>query len=126
MTELEALLPIPAGPDASLPSVMERLAEIPEGEIWLQKQKSARTRRVYRLDVRHFMRTLDVTAQSELRQVDHRAAIASERHMREVEPRLPRAEPSAWRRRLEHVGCTLPASIIRTPVRSAIGEVIAV
>jgi integrase/recombinase XerD len=75
---------------------MERLAEIPEEEIWLQKQKSARTRRAYRLDVRHFMRTLDITAQSELRQVDHRAAIAWERHMREVE----HAAPSTIRRRL--------------------------
>lgn len=30
------------------PSVMARPAEIPEEEIWLAKQKSARTRRAYR------------------------------------------------------------------------------
>jgi hypothetical protein len=42
---------------ANLPSVIEQLADIPEEEIWLAKQKSARTRRAYKLDLRHFMRT---------------------------------------------------------------------
>jgi hypothetical protein len=37
-------------------STLDQLADIPEEEIWLQKQKSARTRRAYRLDVQHFMR----------------------------------------------------------------------
>ena len=37
-------------------STIDQLAAIPEEEIWLAKQKSARTRRAYRLDVRHFMR----------------------------------------------------------------------
>jgi len=87
--------PLAADP-AKLPSVMERLAEIPEEEIWLQKQKSARTRRAYRLDVRHFMAMLDITTSDELRQVDHRAVIAWERAMREVE----HAAPSTIRRRL--------------------------
>jgi hypothetical protein len=32
-------------------STLEQLAQIPEEEIWLQKQKSARTRRAYRQDV---------------------------------------------------------------------------
>ena len=35
---------------------LEALAAIPEEEIWLASQKSARTRRAYRLDVAHFMR----------------------------------------------------------------------
>jgi hypothetical protein len=39
-------------------STIEQLAEIPEETIWLQKQKSVRTRRAYRLDVQHFMKTL--------------------------------------------------------------------
>ena len=39
-------------------STVAQLAEIPEEEIWLAKQKSPRTRRAYRLDVRHFMRAL--------------------------------------------------------------------
>jgi integrase/recombinase XerD len=81
---------------ARLPSIMERLADIPEEDIWLAKQKSARTRRAYRLDVRHFMATIAITETAELRQVDHRAVIAWERHMREVE----NAAPSTIRRRL--------------------------
>jgi hypothetical protein len=39
-------------------STLDQLASIPEEEIWLSKQKSARTRRAYRLDMQHFMRTL--------------------------------------------------------------------
>jgi len=90
-------LPAPLPADrAKPPTVMERLAEIPEEEIWLAKQKSARTRRAYRLDVRHFMATLAITTTDELRQADHRGVIAWERHMREVE----RAAPSTIRRRL--------------------------
>jgi integrase/recombinase XerD len=77
-------------------SVIERLADIPEEEIWLAKQKSARTRRAYRLDVRHFMATINITETHELRQVDHRAVIAWERHMREFE----KAAPSTIRRRM--------------------------
>lgn len=52
------------------------LAAIPDEEIWLAAQKSARTRRAYQLDVRHFMQALGVTTQEQLRQVDHRAVIA--------------------------------------------------
>jgi hypothetical protein len=36
-------------------STLDQVADIPEEEIWLQKQKSARIRRVYQLDVQHFM-----------------------------------------------------------------------
>jgi integrase/recombinase XerD len=87
-------LPIPA--PAQLPSVVAQLADIPEEEIWLAKQKSARTRRAYKLGVQHFMRTLHITSWDELRQVDHRAVIAWERIMREIDG----AEPSTIRRRL--------------------------
>jgi site-specific recombinase XerD len=79
-----------------LPSTLAALADIPEEEIWLAKQKSARTRRAYRLDVRHFMVTLGIATNDELRQVDHRAVIAWERVMREVD----HAAPSTIRRRL--------------------------
>jgi hypothetical protein len=51
-------------------SVIEALAEIPEEDIWLAKQKSKRTRRAYKQDVRHFMRTLRIRSYEELRQVD--------------------------------------------------------
>ena len=61
------------------PSV-EQLADIPEETIWLQNQKSARTRRAYRLDVQHFMRTLGITTPAELRKAGHKAVIAWERY----------------------------------------------
>src|SRR6266851_4121488 len=77
-------------------STLDQLADIPEEEIWLSKQKSARTRRAYRLDVQHFMRTLAITTPEELRQADHKAVIAWERFMREVEG----AASSTIRRRL--------------------------
>lgn len=57
---------------------------------------SVRTRRAYRLDVRHFMATLGITSTDALRQVDHRAVIAWKRAMREIE----RAAPSTIRRRV--------------------------
>ena len=72
------------------------LADIPEEDIWLAKQKSKRTRRAYKLDVMHFMRTLMIRSYDELRRVDHRAVIAWERIMREIEE----AAPSTVRRRL--------------------------
>ena len=75
---------------------LDALAAIPEEEIWLASQKSARTRRAYRQDVAHFMRTLNITTPDQLRQVDHRAVIAWERIMREEE----RAAASTVRRRL--------------------------
>ncbi len=62
----------------------------------LQKQKSRRTRRAYRLDVQHFMRTISITTPEELRQADHKATIAWEQFMREVE----HAAPSTIRWRL--------------------------
>jgi site-specific recombinase XerD len=96
----------PEGPAAVLPATIESasqqvstiaaLADIPEEDIWLAKQKSARTRRAYKQDVRHFMRTLTIRSYEELRQVDHRAVIAWERIMREIEE----AMPSTVRRRL--------------------------
>ena len=75
---------------------LEALAAIPEEEIWLASQKSARTRRAYRLDVAHFMRTLGVTTPEQLRHIDHRAVIAWERIMREDQG----AAASTVRRRL--------------------------
>jgi len=75
---------------------LDELAAIPEEEIWLAKQKSKQTRRAYRLDVRHFVRALDILSIEALRQVDHRAVIAWERMQREQEG----AAPSTIRRRL--------------------------
>ena len=88
-------LPVPAGRRHQL-ATLDQLAAIPEEEIWLAKQKSAQTRRAYRLDVRHFMRALGITTTGALRQVDHRAIIAWERMQREQEG----AKASTIRRRL--------------------------
>jgi integrase/recombinase XerD len=89
------LSPLHPSPSTAL-SPIAALADIPEEEIWLAKQKSPRTHRAYKLDVQHFMRTLLIKSYDELRQVDHRAVIAWERIMRETEE----AEPSTIRRRL--------------------------
>jgi integrase/recombinase XerD len=96
MIDDDTSLPIPIDHGRRRVSTLERLADVPEEEIWLQKQKSARTRRAYRLDVQHFMRTLGITTPAELRQADHKAVIAWERYMRETE----HAAASTIRRRL--------------------------
>src|SRR5882724_4306423 len=59
-------LPVPIVTGAGRVSTLDRLAEIPEEEIWLQKQKSPRARPAYRQDVGHFMRTLAITTPEEL------------------------------------------------------------
>ena len=91
----DSTAPRPIAPTAGA-LVLAELAAIPEEEVWLASQKSARTRRAYRQDVAHFMRVLGITTPAQLRQVDHRAVIAWERTMRETE----RAAASTVRRRL--------------------------
>jgi hypothetical protein len=95
MTE-DSTLPAVVNTAPGRVSTIAELAAIPEEEIWLSKQKSARTRRAYRLDVQHFMRTLSTGTPEELRQADHKAVIAWKRYMREVE----HAASSTIRRRL--------------------------
>src|SRR5712692_1482845 len=75
---------------------VDALALIPEEEVWLASRKSARTRRAYRNDVAHFMKTFGIRSPGELRKIDHRAVMAWERLMREEEGR----EASTVRRRL--------------------------
>jgi site-specific recombinase XerD len=77
-------------------SAITVLKTLPEEEVWLAKQKSPETRRAYKSDVCHFMKTLGIGSLEELREVDHRAVIAWERFMRETEG----AESSTIRRRL--------------------------
>lgn len=93
--DLPPALPAPVARTGQL-ACLEALSAIPEEEVWLASQKSARTRRAYRQDVAHFMRTLGITSPEQLRQVDHRAVIAWERIMREGGG----AAPSTVRRRL--------------------------
>ncbi len=101
-------------------STLHHLAQILEEEIWLQKQKSARTRRAYRLDAQHFMRTLSITTPAELRQADHKAVIAWERYMRETE----HAAASTIRRRLAALS-SLYKHLVRHDhaARNLVGEV---
>ena len=89
-------LPAPIDSGRGLLSTVEQLADIPEEEIWLQKQKSARTQRAYRLDVQNFMSTLGITTPAGFPQADHKAVIAWEQLMRETEG----AAPSTIRQRL--------------------------
>jgi hypothetical protein len=91
-----SLLPAALGTGHRRVTTLDQLAQIPEEEIWLSKQKSARTRCAYRLDVQHFIRTLSITTSEESRQGDHKAVIAWERDMREVE----QTAASTIRRRL--------------------------
>ena len=81
----------------SLPALpaIEILRAIPEEQVWLEGQQSEQTRRAYRADVVHFMRTLGITETDELRQVDRRAVVAWRRSM-EAEG----AKPRTVRRRL--------------------------
>src|SRR5688500_16870361 len=81
---------------AVVPVSVDVLALIPEEDVWLASRKSARTRRAYRTDVAHFMRTFNIRSAEELRKVDHRAVMAWERLMREEEGK----EATTVRRRL--------------------------
>ena len=116
----DSSLPAPIHTGDRRLSTLDHLADIPEEEIWLQKQKSARTRRAYRLDVQHFMRTLAITTPAELRQADHKAVIAWERFMRETE----HAAASTIRRRLAALS-SLYKHLIRHghAARNPVGEV---
>jgi len=113
-------LPMPIGTADNRVSTVAQLADIPEETIWLQKQKSARTRRAYQLDVQHFMRTLAITTPVELRQADHKAVIAWERYMRETE----HAAASTIRRRLAALS-SLYKHLVRHnhAARNPVGEV---
>ena len=70
---------------------LDALAAIPEEEIWLASQKSARTRRAYQAGrgALHAARSASLHGPEQLRQVDHRAVIAWERIMREQEGAAP-------------------------------------
>jgi site-specific recombinase XerD len=120
MMDEDSTLPAPIHTGRGRVSTLNQLASIPEEEIWLSKQKSARTRRAYWLDVTHFVRTLSIAAPEELRQADHKAEIAWERYMREVEY----AAASTIRRRLAALS-SLYKHLVRHghAARNPVGEV---
>ena len=75
---------------------LEHLAAVPEGEVWLASQKSARNRCAYFQEIAHYTRVLGFTTPAHFRLVDHRAAVAWKRIMCEPE----RAAALTARRRL--------------------------
>jgi hypothetical protein len=107
MTDGNATLPTRREPDR-LSSPLERLAKISKQEIWLSKQKSACSRQAYRLDAKHFMRTLSIATIEQSRQADQKGMIAWEYFTREVE----HAAASTIRRRLAAL-----SSLYKHPVR---------
>ena len=83
----DALLPV--AEKANGLTAFEWLAEIPEEELWLQNHRSPHTRRAYREDVRHFMRTFHIESREELRTASRASVIAWVRTM-EQDGDLPR------------------------------------
>lgn len=96
--ELTASTPMSSAP-ASLTtppgSTLDRLAAIPEEELWLAGQRSERTRRAYRADVAHFVKLVGITTRDDFRKVDRGAVLAWTETMKNAG-----AKPSTIRRRL--------------------------
>ena len=80
---------IPAAEKTNGLTAFERLADIPEEELWLQNHRSPHTRRAYREDVRHFMRTFHIESREELRTASRASVIAWVRTM-EQDGEMPR------------------------------------
>lgn len=78
-------------------SQVDLLAQVPEEEVWLAGQRSDQTRRAYRADVRHFIRTLGVSSSAELYAVTPAAVI---QWVRSMEAEDPAPRPKTIRRRL--------------------------
>lgn len=89
------LLPSRVGCDGTLSVHLLRM--VPEEEVWLAGQLSPHTRRAYKLDVAHFVRTLNIRSADELRHVDRAAVVAWQNTMQRegVRPRTIRRRLSA-------------------------------
>lgn len=76
---------------------LQLLQSIPEEEIWLAGQLSPHTRRAYKQDVGHFVRTMRIRSASELRQVNRAAVVAWQNIMKDrgTKPRTIRRRLSA-------------------------------
>lgn len=74
---------------------LDLLANIPEEDLWLASQHSEQTRRAYRKDVAHFIKTVSVRTREDLRKVDRGVVIAWQHVMKEQS-----AKPATIRRRL--------------------------
>lgn len=84
---------------------LEVLAAIPEERIWLEAQQSPETRRAYRQDVAHFLKTMGVTQTGDFRKVDRMAVVAWKRRMEEdgAKPRTVRRRLSALSSLFSHL-----------------------
>lgn len=73
------------------------LQSVPEEEVWLAGQLSPHTRRAYKQDVAHFLRSLNIGSADELRRVDRAAVVAWQNLMQRegVKPRTIRRRLSA-------------------------------
>lgn len=73
------------------------LRSIPEEDVWLAGQLSPHTRRAYKLDVAHFVRSLNIHSAEELRHVDRAAVVAWQNlmHRDGIKPRTIRRRLSA-------------------------------
>ena len=88
----------------ALPS-LEVLAAIPEERVWLESQQSPETRRAYRQDVAHFLRTMGVEKTADFRKVDRMAIVAWKRRMEDEgsKPRTVRRRLSALSSLFSHL-----------------------
>jgi len=74
---------------------VDLLQFVPEEEVWLAGQLSPHTRRAYKQDVAHFVRTMGITSADELRKVSRAAIVAWQNAMKASGER-----PRTIRRRL--------------------------
>lgn len=102
------------GGELSTNCLLDSLAQVPEEAVWLAKPTSRRTRLAYQRDVQDFMKFVGVHTPEQLRRVDHRAVIAWESRMREIQ----RLKPSTVRRRLAALS-SLFAHLVRHGVVAA-------
>lgn len=79
----------------AIASPIESLQFIPEEEVWLAGQLSTHTRRAYRMDVAHFVATMQLRSADELRKVNRAVVVAWVTRMKEEG-----AKPRTIRRRL--------------------------
>jgi len=76
---------------------VEFLQSVPEEDIWLAGQLSPHTRRAYKRDVAHFVRTMGIRSADELRQVNRAAVVHWQNTMKDAgtKPRTIRRRLSA-------------------------------
>lgn len=107
---------VPSEGTADLLSV---LAAIPEEHVWLQKQKSERTRDAYRRDVADFITTVGIKTPEDFRRVELAAVLAWQRSMEEAgyKPKTIRRRLSALSSLFTHLA--LKGLVEGNPVREA-------